>query len=167
MYEYAIRCADKGSVITPYSLRNHHSSLTSRTGPSPHPKRTCYSPILSDHHLIELTPVNSGTKSNPHNPPSSPTSEGKGNGGAIREAGRWELAVISHIYATIIGPTASLALQRSDRPLSGLGCTAWHLSSFAMIFPRLSEFSLDYLPELRFAVSPIYIDKGWSYMCVA
>jgi hypothetical protein len=122
---------------------------------------------MTGHHLIELTPVNSGTKSNPHNPPSSPTSEGKGNGGAIREAGRWELAVISHIYATIIGPTASLALQRSDRPLSGLGCTAWHLSSFAMIFPRLSEFSLDYLPELRFAVSPIYIDKGWSYMCVA
>ncbi|KAJ5214091.1 hypothetical protein N7449_001260, partial [Penicillium cf. viridicatum] len=31
---------------------------TSRTDPSPRPKRICYSPILSDHHLIELTPPN-------------------------------------------------------------------------------------------------------------
>ncbi|KAJ5456205.1 hypothetical protein N7530_011479 [Penicillium desertorum] len=73
---------------------------------------------MTGHHLIELTPVNSGTKSNPHNPPSSPTSEEKGDGGAVREPGRWELAVISHVCATIIGPTAIWVALHGTFPLS-------------------------------------------------
>lgn len=109
---------------------------------------------MTGHHLIELTPVNSGTKSNPHNPPSSPTSEEKGEWRSHQRTRTLgigcDLSHLRHDHR----PTVSLALQRSDCPLSGLGCTAWHLSSLAMIFPRLSKFSLYYLPELRFAICP-------------